>query len=87
MDISKLRNLPPDELYKKMDGWNPGDPQYEQAKMEFLRQIGEQQIKSARILEDYTRTLIRLTRALVWLTIALLVVAVGIEILHQCAHP
>lgn len=87
MNICNLRSLPPDELYKKMDGWNPGDPEYEQAKMELLRQIGEQQIKSARILEDYTRTLIRLTRALVWLTVALLVVAVGIEIFHQRPHP
>ena len=55
--------------------------------MDTLARLVEDQTKSARILENYTRTLTRLTWALVWLTVGILIFTLCLVVAEQSAHP
>ena len=44
--------------------------------------ISEEHLKSAEILEHYTRTLVRLQWALIWLTVALLILTICLAVRH-----
>jgi hypothetical protein len=52
-------------------------------RLDTLNKVVDEQTQSSKVLEKYSRMLIRLTWALVWLAVALLVFTVGIAVLHK----
>src|ERR1051325_9719385 len=64
-----FRTAPPRDIQRFIHrlGISVKEKHFESAKIALSVKIAEEQAESAAKLENYTRTLIRLTRALVWL--------------------